>query len=671
MDNETRPAYESQTRPDYESQSRPPLSHDVLEYEKAARQAVSTGHLLTAIEVTREGLGRYGVNPVLQQQLALALAQTGALDSARAMLDEVLKESARDEETLCLLGRVYKELWRRAGDPAAAAEALKLSCKYYGEAFALAEGSYPGINLAFTHAAAGDTEQAAAIAGKVALRCKAEIALHKDAPDGWLLATLAEALTHQRATAAAADYYRQAAALFKGRWRDLASMRRQAREIIGFATRQPEVPRARWYDLASVQQRMREAFGRSEKGQEWLDRCFEFPSVVVFAGHMLDQPGRPSPRFPAAREPQIREAIRAQLDQLNPGFGYSSAACGADILFCEYLLERDAKLNIVLPCPVDAFKRLSVDFAGPDWVRRFHHVLGNANTTLVANPDEYTATIDDPVSPMGYLYANRIVTGLAVLQAQSLDLEVHALALWDGEPGLTAGGTASVVTDWALRGLDLHLIHPDGRPLPAPVPAAVGAPAARPAPAPGDALEVRHEIRALLSVEIVHFKKIAERQIPVFIREFKVPVAQLIAEMPVPPMSTESWLKTHAFTFDRPQDAALFALELRDRFGRIPWAELGLPADLGIRLVLHAGPVFTFADPVLGRSTCLGSHISRAARIEPITPPGQVFASQEFAALCSADDLAAVSFEFLGRIHTGRLFDEAPLYRLDRRRREL
>ena len=144
-----------ETRPDYESQTRPPLSHDVLEYEKAARQAVSTGHLLTAIEVTREGLGRYGANPVLQQQLALALAQTGALDSARAVLDEVLKEAARDEETLCLLGRVYKELWRRAGDPAAAAEALTLSSKYYGEAFALTEGSYPGINLAFTHAAAG------------------------------------------------------------------------------------------------------------------------------------------------------------------------------------------------------------------------------------------------------------------------------------------------------------------------------------------------------------------------------------------------------------------------------------------------------------------------------------------------------------------------------------
>lgn len=661
---------DNETRPDYESQTRPPLSHDVLEYEKAAREAVSTGHLLTAIEVTREGLGRYGVNPVLQQQLALALAQTGALDGARALLDEVLKESSGDEETLCLLGRVYKELWRRAHDPAVGAEALKQACRFYGQAYALAEGWYPGINLAFTHAAAGDAEKAAVIAGKVALRCRAEIAKQKDTLDGWLFATLAEALTHQKATAAAADYYRQAAAVFKGRWRDLASMRRQAREIIGFTSKQPDVPRARWYDLASLQQRLREATGRSEKGQEWLDRCFEFPSVVVFCGHMVDFPGRSRPRFPAEREAEVRAALHKQLDQLNPGFGYSSAACGADIIFCEYLLERGAKLNLVLPCPVDAFKRLSVDFAGSNWVQRFHNVLGNANTTLVANPDEYTATITDPVSPMGYLYSNRILTGLAVLQAQSLDLEMHAVALWDGQPGDGAGGTSSVVVDWVRRGLDLHIVHPDGRSLPAPSLEPTAAPASRPAPTAGDQLEVRHEIRSLLSVEIVHFKKIAERQIPVFIREFKAPVAELIAEMPVPPMSSESWVKSHAFTFERPQAAALFALELRDRFGRIPWAKLGLPADLGIRLVLHAGPVFSFSDPVLQRSTCLGSHVSRAVRIEPVTPPGQVFASQEFAALCSADDLAAVSFEFLGRVRTGGLFDEAPLYRLDRRPRD-
>ena len=654
------------TRPDTESQTRPPFSHDVLEYEKTAREAVSTGHLLTAIEVAREGIGRYGVNPVLQQQLALALAQTGALDGARSMLDELLKDAPRDEETLCLLGRVHKELWRRASDPAVGAEALKQACRFYGEAFAIAEGWYPGINLAFTYAAAGNRDKAAEIADKVARRCKVEIAKTKDAPDGWLFATLAEALTHQRATTAAADYYRQAAAVFKGRWRDLASMRRQAREIIGFAAQQPEVTRARWFDLASIQQRTREALGRSEKGLAWLDRCFSFPSVVVFSGHMLDQPGRDQPRFPSEREPQIRAAIRAKLDHLNPGFGYASAASGADIIFCEYLLERDAKLHLVLPCPVDAFKRLSVNYAGPDWVRRFHAVLGSANTILVANPDEYTATATDPVSPMGFLYANRIVTGLAVLQAQALDFELHAFALWDGKPGDGAGGTSSVVADWQRRQLDIQLLHPDGQTQPMPINEL--AVTSAPTQAAGDALEVRHEIRALLSVEIVNFKKIAERQIPVFIREFNIPVAQLIAEMPVPPVTTESWIKSHAFTFERLQDAALFALELRDRFGRTPWSELGLPADLGIRLVLHAGPIFSFTDPVLKRSTCLGSHVVRSARIEPITPPGQVFASQEFAALCSADDLAAVSFEFLGRLRIGRLFDEAPLYRLDRRK---
>ena len=132
---------------------------------------------------------------------------------------------------------------------------------------------------------------------------------------------------------------------------------------------------------------------------------------------------------------------------------------------------------------------------------------------------------------------------------------------------------------------------------------------------------------------------------------------------------TESWGKSLYFVYDSLQAAAIFALELRDLVGRTAWAERGLPAELGLRIVLHAGPVFAFTDPVLQRQMCVGAHVARAARIEPITPQGQVYVSQEFAALCSAEDLSAVSFEFLGRLRTAILFEDAPLYRLDRRRR--
>ena len=649
-----------------------PLSHDVREYEQTARKSASSGQLLTAIEVARDGIKRYGQNRVLQQQLALALAQTGALDGAREVLAQLLAESAKDEETLCLQGRVYKELWRRANDPAAAAEAIKQSCTFYGDAFAINEAYYPGINLAFTLAAAGDLKKAEEVARKVEKICRKEIERAGDKPDGWLFATMAEAYTHQGSTVAAAEFYRKAAAQFEGRWRDLASMRKQAREIIGFAAKVPEGTRSSWYDLASIKRRTREIMGRSQKGQEWLDACFSFPSVVVFSGHMVDRAGRAIPRFPASEEAKVREEIMTYLRSVRVGFGYSSAACGADIIFCECLLELDAKVNLVLPCPVNAFKRQSVSWAGPEWEQRFLKVLSLANTTLIASLADFAGSDNDPAPTMGLIYANRIITGLAVLQAQALDFELRALAVWDGRNGEIDGGTGSVVTEWTERQLKPNIIRLASDAPGAPsVSDSVSATKLADGAPTSDPSGMQHAIKALVFAEVINHSKVGERQMPAFVREFKGTVAKLIADSKLTPDIAESWGKSQSFVYGSLQEAALFALALRDEIGRINWAERGLPADLGIRLVLHAGPVYAFTDPVLQRPACVGLHLGRAARIEPITPPGQVYATQEFAALCSAEDLSAVSFEFLGNLRTAKLMEEAPLYRLDRRLRNL
>lgn len=661
--------------PDEAGRTQPPLSHDVREYEQTARQAVSSGQLLTAIEVARDGVKRYGTNRVLQQQLALALAQTGALDGAREVLDQLRQQSTSDEETLCLLGRVYKEVWRRAGDPAVAADALQKACRYYGEAFELAGSYYPGINLAFTLAATGDLAQAETIARKVEKICRAELKALDGKADGWLLATLAEALTHQGATVEAGEYYRQAAAIFKGRWRDLASMRQQAHEILEFGHKVSGSSRRHWYDLATLRRRVLGMMGKTEAGDDWLERCFEFPSIVVFAGHMLDRADRPVVRFPLEREADVRERIKQYLATIRPAFGYSSAACGGDILFCECLLEMDAKLHLVLPCPVVAFKKQSVSFAGPEWERRFQVVLSSATTCLIANPADYAAAANDPASAMGLIYANRVTTGLAVLQAQALDFELHTLALWDGHPADGPGGTASVVADWQQRGFKPHLISVDGAENGQAAPAAAQSPVTLPvaaddaAPAAADSTAIEHGIKALLFADVINHQKISERQMPAFIRAFKGGIAGLLAAPGARPSVSESWGRSLCFVFNELPDAARFALELRDFVTRTDWSALGLPADLGIRIVLHGGPVYAFDDPVLGRRSCAGAHLARAARIEPITPPGQVYASQEFAALCSSEDLSAVSFEFLGHLRTAKLFEEAPLYRLDRRRR--
>src|SRR5262245_8310216 len=190
------------------------LAQDQLEYENMVRDASSSGQLLSAIEVARDGIARFGASRALNRQLALALAQTGALEAARSTLVDVLKDSSGDIETLCLIGRVHKELWRRASNPEEAAGALRQACKFYGDAFERDESYYPGINLAFTLAATGDRARAIEVAGKVEEQCRSIIAKAEGSafgralallgkaeppkPDatshGWAVATLAEAL---------------------------------------------------------------------------------------------------------------------------------------------------------------------------------------------------------------------------------------------------------------------------------------------------------------------------------------------------------------------------------------------------------------------------------------------------------------------------------------------
>jgi class 3 adenylate cyclase len=88
-----------------------------------------------------------------------------------------------------------------------------------------------------------------------------------------------------------------------------------------------------------------------------------------------------------------------------------------------------------------------------------------------------------------------------------------------------------------------------------------------------------------------------------------------------------------------------------------------------MRIGLHAGPVYHCIDPVTGLDTYTGSHVSRAARIEPVTPPCQVYASQEFAALAAVAAVAGVTdftCEYVGRIAMAKDFGTFPTYHVRR-----
>jgi class 3 adenylate cyclase len=63
----------------------------------------------------------------------------------------------------------------------------------------------------------------------------------------------------------------------------------------------------------------------------------------------------------------------------------------------------------------------------------------------------------------------------------------------------------------------------------------------------------------------------------------------------------------------------------------------------------------------------MGSHVSRTARIEPVTPPGAVFVTEPFAAALVLED-SRFACDYVGHVPAAKDFGRLRMYRLGRGR---
>lgn len=576
------------------------------------------GEPLLAYDVAAEGAKLFPDNLKLRQLLALALARSGASEAANAVLQTLYKEGHRDEETLGLLARTYKDLpnFQRAFD-------------LYSAAYQSSQGYYSGINAATSALMLGKRSEAEALAREVLAQCRRRIdEAGPDAPDRyWILSTLGEA------------------SLLLNEWDDAESWYAQAIRTAG----------RDWGSLRSTARNARLLLLKMGISPQRIEGLFQLPSIVVFSGHMIDAPGRASPRFPPEIETPVKDAIRQRLKELNAGFGYASAANGADILFHEVLIEMNAESHVVLPHDRLLFLKESVG-ADPAWAGRFEKVLDQA--VEVHQASTQTARTD----PTAYEFANRMLHGLAAVRSEQLETRLAALAVWDGMQGDGGGGTATAVEQWRLAGLDVEIID---------INAFSKGALVRSAAAGGrgsvqETFESLPEIRALLFADVEGFSKLMDEQLPPFVEHFLGLVGDLIKEPGAAPLLRNTWGDGLYFVFSSVREAGQFALNLIDRVRSVDWPKKGLPR-LNLRVGLHAGPVYRCDDPVTDRTNYFGAHVSRAARIEPITPAGYAYASQPFAALAAAEGVREFRCNYVGRTPMAKGYGTFPTYVVLRR----
>jgi class 3 adenylate cyclase len=561
--------------------------------------------------------------------MALSLARTGASRQANHLLGALVSEGHGDEETVGMLARTYKDLWATSPDARERREYLESAFRWYLHAHQRSHGYWSGINAATMALLLGDEEQAAGLARHVRAGCLE----HRRAdPSGgdryWLAATLGEAALILRDQSSAVDWYREAVEKGGHGLGDLVSTRRNARLILRH--QETEAPA--------------------------IEACFPIPRVAVFAGHLIDRPDREAVRFPPGLEGAVRRELMAALRRLDVGIGYASAANGGDILFLECAGALGAERHIVLPYNREQFSRDCVAFIpGSNWAARYQALLEQAASVTIASEQRMTGR------GMSYEYGFRLLDGASAVRAEELDTELVCLAVWDGQAGDGPAGTAAAVEYWqrAKRQIEIVDLRSLTRPAISTL-APVGAGETSDEGGRPSAFEAR--IVGLLFADVAGFSRLAEAQIPIFIEHYLGEVARVLRESVEKPLLTNTWGDGLYFVFQDVRETGAFALRLGDALRAIDWTTFGLPGGLGLRIAVHAGPAYACTDPVTGRPNFLGAHVSLAARIEPVTPPGEVYGSGAFAALAKSAGVREFACAYVGQTPLAKGAGTMPMY---------
>ena len=611
---------------------------------ESIRAHLARGAPWDACDAFREAIANHPGDAELLYWGALAHARAGAGNRAHALLDEAQKSaqsSSRFADILSLRGRLWKDAFARAPeDPGATATAQRARDEYLA-AYALARDPYPGINAATLSMLLGEREAARTLAKEIADR----LAAQSRSATCWDHATVGEAALLLGEFARARESYAAARALAAHDAGTIGTMRRQVNLLCGV------IPRAR----------------------EVLE-VLPAADVLAFVGHMIDASDRSKPRFPAALAPAVDAAIRGRLARMHLPVVYASAACGADLMFVEAALDVGAEVNVVLPFDREDFIRTSVAPGGDGWVARFDHAFSRATRVIMATDERY---LDDDVL---FEHAAMLLEGLCVLRAAQLDASPTLLCVVDAAAPGRVGGTRASYERWARNigapeMIDLQQIRDRFETGPAvsgniaPPNAPSKSNDARPSapPVPELAARPQRTLKTMLFADFAGYSRLHDEFAPLFQQRFLEIGARQIEAAAVKPLEAKTWGDSLYMVFESSREGAEFALGFLASMLSVDWRATGLPDESQIRIALHAGPVFRSFDPVMGRHGHFGSSVTRAARIEPVTPPGMVYASEAFAATLSATGRRDYALEYVGRLPLAKNYGESRIYRLERR----
>jgi class 3 adenylate cyclase len=582
------------------------------------------GEFFRSYDLAIEAFGKYPEDWWFAHRAVLSLANAGATELAHRKYVELGLDRQRSPDIRALLARLKKDM-AFAETGARRHALLEDAHADYEQIFRDAVGArdgaayYPGINAATLALLTGHEDRANLLAAEVLSLLKPRLPSLAGAPDRyWVLATALEAN------------------LVTG---DLETARALVPAVI-------DAGRDNHADLASTGRQLERIALARGMGPDVL-AAFRMPTIVHYAGHIISSGAG---RFSRDEEPKVAADIAHVLDAMTVGAAYGSLAAGSDILFAEAFLRRGVPLNIVLPFNIEEFKAQSVSVAGESWAPRFHACIAAAKTVRYATEDAYLG--DDHL----FTYCSRLAMGLAVLSSRHMHAPLRQLVVWDGEARSGIAGTVVDMKTWQEAGHAQTIIRCGARDGADDLASFKSSKVA-----PG-----RRDTRAMLFGDIQGFSKLTDAQLPAFTDLVLGTMGQVLKAYRDDLSFVNTWGDGIFAVFADAGRAADCALVMQAALSGIDLSAAGLPPTLKLRLGAHLGPVYELPDPVTNRPNYYGAHVSRCARIEPITPEGCVYVTETFAAVLALRHAGAFTCDYVGHTDMAKQYGRLRMFLLRR-----
>jgi hypothetical protein len=580
------------------------------------RSAERGGDLIVAYDLAEQGLAKCPNNAELRYLATRALARSGATEQAAALYKRFRLDHQPELDIAALGARIAKD--RALGASANRRAALRAAAAAYGQIFDRTVHHYPAINAATLYLLAGDCQLARAFACR-ALDATACCSVRSSVDRYYRWATRAEAALICRDTEMARQALQRAARHLSDNFDAAATTRRQLRLVCG----------------------------TNDMNCDILD-IIRPPAVLHYYGPTLVNFG-PNHALNRKREKEIVNKLIDNLSQHKIGYAFGSLSAGSEILCAEACVQADVELHVVLPFKEDEFAKTNVLIAGSKWLRRFKACLHRAKSVMFATTDSYQD--DDEL----FSYACRLAMGMTILRARQLDTTPLHFKLqtdgWDPDPA----GYAANLRMWHAQNHASHLVAASD--------SSVTNRRAREASVQAKSMPPRFS-RALIFGDVAGFSQIPDYLNPVFQQHFMGAIAAILRKYRRHVLYRNSWGDAIYIVMEDPAVAAQCCLAIQQAIIDMKQCRYGLPPDLALRLAAHFGPVYEGHDPVRDEPLFFGAHATFTARMEPVTPPGNVYVTEAMAAAIAMARAPRLQVAYVGNVPLAKNFGSTRMYLL-------